>query len=292
VGVTVTDGSGAQAKTEFEFVVVYNPNGGFVVGGAWITSPTGAYVKNPTYVGKGYFAFVATYFGKSPVPLGVTSFQLRPSLFKPSVLDFKSTSYQWLVVSGAQAQYKGVGTINGSGSYGFLLVVNDGNAPGGDKKARFRIKIWDKSNGDALVYDNQPGADDDAVPTTVIDGGLIVVYDTGSTNKYTLDVSSSIEKVIDEDAATVIPTEYTLHNAYPNPFNPSTTIRFDLPEATKVRLAVYDMLGREVAVLADGERPAGQYSLRFDAGKLSSGTYIYRLQTGNYVQTRKMMLVK
>jgi hypothetical protein len=292
VGVTVTDACGAQAMTNFEFVVVYNPNGGFVVGGAWITSPAGAYVKNPTYVGKGYFAFVATYLGNSPVPQGITSFQLKPSLFKPSVLDFKSTSYEWLVVSGALAQYKGVGKINGSGSYGFFLAVTDGNVTGGDNKDRFRIKIWDKNNGDALVYDNQPGADEDTNPVTVTDGGLIVVYSTGGANKYMMDTAPSIEKVIDEEAETVIPTEYTLYNAYPNPFNPSTTIRFDLPEATKVRLAVYDMLGREVAVLADGERPAGQYSVRFDAGKLSSGTYIYRLQTGTYVQTRKLMLVK
>ncbi|MBF8295565.1 MAG: Bacterial surface protein [Bacteroidetes bacterium] len=97
-----------------------------------------------------------------------------------------------------------------------------------------------------------------------------------------------------------LPTEYALHNAYPNPFNPSATIRFDLPQAAKVRLAVYDMLGREVAVLADEERPAGQHSVRFDAGKLSSGMYIFRLQAGDastgsargFTQTKKLMLMK
>jgi hypothetical protein len=103
---------------------------------------------------------------------------------------------------------------------------------------------------------------------------------------------------MNEDLA--LPTEYALHNAYPNPFNPSTTIRFDLPQAAKVRLAVYDMLGREVAVLADEERPAGQHSMRFDAGKLSSGMYIFRLQAGDastgsarsFTQTKKLMLMK
>lgn len=90
----------------------------------------------------------------------------------------------------------------------------------------------------------------------------------------------------------VLPTAYALHNAYPNPFNPSTTIRFDLPQAAKVRLAVYDMLGREVALLADEERPAGQHSVRFDAGKLSSGMYIFRLQAGSFTQTKKLMLMK
>jgi len=89
-----------------------------------------------------------------------------------------------------------------------------------------------------------------------------------------------------------IPTEYGLSQNYPNPFNPSTTIGFDLPEAAKVRLAVYDMLGREVAVLADEERPAGQHSVRFDAGRLSSGMYIFRLQAGDFTQTKKLMLMK
>jgi hypothetical protein len=89
-----------------------------------------------------------------------------------------------------------------------------------------------------------------------------------------------------------IPDKFELSANYPNPFNPSTTIGFDLPEAAKVRLAVYDMLGREVALLADEERPAGQHSVRFDAGRLSSGMYIYRLQAGSFTQTKKLMLLK
>ena len=79
---------------------------------------------------------------------------------------------------------------------------------------------------------------------------------------------------------------------YPNPFNPETTIRYALPHAGNVRLAVYDLLGQEVAVLVDGSRPAGHYTVRFDGGDLPSGSYVYRLQVGEEVVARTMTLVK
>jgi len=83
-----------------------------------------------------------------------------------------------------------------------------------------------------------------------------------------------------------------LQGNYPEPFNPVTTIRYALPEAAHVRLEVFDLTGRRVALLADGERPAGQYAARFDASRLASGVYLYRLRAGATVQTRTMMLLK
>jgi hypothetical protein len=91
-------------------------------------------------------------------------------------LNFHSTAYEWLVVAGARAQYKGTGTINGAGNYGFLLTAIDGDMPGGGGGDKFRIKIWDKSRNDALVYDNQLNAPDDATPTTSLGGGSIVIH--------------------------------------------------------------------------------------------------------------------
>ncbi|WP_456424779.1 T9SS type A sorting domain-containing protein [Rhodocaloribacter sp.] len=79
---------------------------------------------------------------------------------------------------------------------------------------------------------------------------------------------------------------------YPEPFNPSTTISFALPEVAYVRLEVFDITGRRVAVLVDGERPAGQYAARFDASRLASGLYLYRLRAGGMVQSKTMMLLK
>ena len=84
-------------------------------------------------------------------------------------LDLKSTSYDWLVITGAKAQYKGTGTITGSGHYGFLLTAIDGTLD------KFRIKIWDKASGE-WIYDNQLGASVNANPSTVIQGGSIVIH--------------------------------------------------------------------------------------------------------------------
>jgi hypothetical protein len=92
------------------------------------------------------------------------------------------------------------------------------------------------------------------------------------------------------DAGT--PKQYALQTNYPNPFNPVTTILYSLPKESNVTLSVYDMLGKEVAALVNGKQAAGDYSVAFDASRLSSGVYMYRLQSGSFVQTKKMVLLK
>ena len=89
-----------------------------------------------------------------------------------------------------------------------------------------------------------------------------------------------------------IPTNFELQQNYPNPFNPSSNIRFGLPESGEVRLDVYNMLGQRVATLVNQKMQAGWHSVTFDASGLSSGTYIYRITSGDFVQTKKMMLIK
>jgi len=101
-----------------------------------------------------------------------------------------------------------------------------------------------------------------------------------------------IQKVSNEFASSV-PKELTLSQNYPNPFNPSSTIQFGLPEASSVRLEVFTLLGQKVNTLVAGDKmQAGFHSVQFDAGNLSSGIYIYRIQAGNFVQTKRMMLIK
>jgi hypothetical protein len=90
----------------------------------------------------------------------------------------------------------------------------------------------------------------------------------------------------------VVPTAFALEQNYPNPFNPSTTIEFALPKQAKVSLKVFNLLGQEVAILVNQTLGAGRYTSTFDAAKLASGTYIYRLTADNVVKTGKMMLVK
>jgi predicted GH43/DUF377 family glycosyl hydrolase len=88
------------------------------------------------------------------------------------------------------------------------------------------------------------------------------------------------------------PAEFLLHHNYPNPFNPTTTIKFELPKSSDVRLSVFDMLGREVSVLMNERRDVGVYDVKFDASGLSSGVYFYRLHAGDFVQIHKLLLVK
>jgi hypothetical protein len=89
-----------------------------------------------------------------------------------------------------------------------------------------------------------------------------------------------------------LPRQLVLHQNHPNPFNPSTTIKYELPNSSVVRLSVYDMLGREVTVLVNERKDAGVHEVTFDATGLSSGVYFCRLTAGSFVQTRKFLLIR
>jgi hypothetical protein len=88
------------------------------------------------------------------------------------------------------------------------------------------------------------------------------------------------------------PIIVTLFANYPNPFNPSTKIRFVIPKSSFVSLKVYNVLGKEAATLVNEERPAGSYEVEFDALSLPSGVYFYQLRAGNYIETKKMILLR
>ena len=164
------DDGGSDTEPALTYVVVYDPNGGFVTGGGWIASPPGALTGAPALSGKATFGFVSKYLKGASKPSGNTEFQ-----FHAAGLEFKSTVYDWLVISGARGQYKGTGTINGSGNYGFLLTAIDGQLNGGNGTDKFRIKIWDLATS-AVVYDNQMGALDDSPAATALSGGSIVIH--------------------------------------------------------------------------------------------------------------------
>ena len=148
------------------FVVFFDPAGGFVTGGGWIVAPAGSctglgtsYSCSPSLTGKANFGFVSKYKKGANVPEGNTEFQ-----FHAAGLNFKSTAYEWLVVAGSKAQFKGTGTINGGGNYTFQLFAND-NTPGSSDA--FRIKIWETATG-TMIFDNKSDQ--------AIGGGSIVVH--------------------------------------------------------------------------------------------------------------------
>jgi hypothetical protein len=174
VAATVSDACASSTVTRQ--VVVYDPSAGFVTGGGWITSPVGAYVAAPALTGRANFGFVSKYLKGATVPSGETEFQ-----FQAASLNFHSESYEWLVVAGARAQYKGTGSINGHSGFNFMLTAVDGALiAGGAGADRFRIRIWhaDASNNEVVDYDNQvdhsqEGGNNEG---TEIGGGSIVIH--------------------------------------------------------------------------------------------------------------------
>jgi hypothetical protein len=182
ITLTMKDPSGASGTSVFQYEVIYNPNGGFVTGGGWITSPAGAYVANPSLTGKAHFGFNSGYKPGRSVPSGDTEFQFEVANF-----DFKSTAYDWLTILNNKnmAQYQGNGTINGAGNYNFVLTSVDGDLSGGTDPDTFRIRIWDPNVNPSgmtsnYVYDNYVNAPPGSLyndPTgTPLGGGEIVIH--------------------------------------------------------------------------------------------------------------------
>jgi hypothetical protein len=284
-------GNGVECseQTSTLSVAVYDPSAGFVTGGGWINSPAGALVVDlansgitdpSTVVGKAHFAFVSRYQKGAKIPSGNTEFQ-----FHAGNLNFKSTVYEWLTVAGERAQYKGSGTINGSGDFGFILTAIDGDVLLVKKADRFRIKIWDKSlNTNNLVYDNQIGTGDDTELNeegTLLGGGSIVIHTPPaktSTSKKALELAEP---------------SLQLHQNFPNPFTFSTQVHFEVKENAMTILKVYNMLGQEVGTLFNGQAEVGKvYETSFKSGQLARGVYYYTLTNGTEKVTRRMVLDK
>ena len=153
---------------------------GKTIGGGWYYSAAGSYAPNATLTGRAYFSFVAKYEEGDSEPQGRTMFKFRNLLFR-------SNGYDSLDIDGDRASIQGVGSINGAGSYGFRITVIDGSSNGGDcdgdngadgavnPEDRIRVQIWNLATG-AFVYDTHMGDEDDAAPTTELDGGSVHVW--------------------------------------------------------------------------------------------------------------------
>jgi uncharacterized membrane protein len=293
---TVTDQNGAVGTATTPggpeaVLVVYDPSAGFVAGGGWIDSPAGAYPASPALAGKASFGFVSKY-ARGTTAGGETEFRLEVA-----DLDFYSTRYDWVAISGAKVQYRGSGTINGAGDYGFLLSAIDGQIRG-DGVDRFRIKITDKTTG-AVVYDNQMGAADTTSAATPLEGGTIEIQ-SNSGGKSATSVGAS-GPAGETNAA--LPIAFGLSQNVPNPFRGSTQLRFDLPVRSQVRLTIYDISGRETATLANGEFEAGRHQVMWSGVSRSgrgaqAGIYFIRMEarsvagSAGFSSLRKMILVR
>ena len=242
---------GGSASASYEYVVIYDPNGGFITGSGWFNSPAGAYRPQPSLEGRVNFGFVSKYKKGTTVPNGRTEF-----LYRMGNLSFNSTAYEWLVISGAKGQYKGSGTINGTGNYGFILTAIDG----GKRPDRLRMKIWNKANN-ALVYDNQFGAGDTADPTTVINGGSIMIKAPSKSGREGFDTA---------EAGAVLSSG---PSAYPNPFRDRVTVDLSGLKPGIVRLDLTDGQGHSVH-RQDVELKRNQSAVELELGDLKPGMYL------------------
>lgn len=165
-----TDVGGTGSVTDCHQIVLYDPSDGFVTGGGSIASPAGAYVPDPALEGRATFGFVSKYHKGASVPSGNSQF-----VFHAAGLNFHSTSYDWLVVPGANAQYKGTGAVSGlgaplDGTYKFMIWATDGALVGSGGDDAFRIKVWqeDALGAETVLYDNGAGS--------TLTGGSIIIH--------------------------------------------------------------------------------------------------------------------
>ena len=272
---------GDELSTAPAFLSVYDPEGGFVTGGGWINSPVGA-LNGSDVTGKANFGFVAKYKkGKNEVE-GNTEFQ-----FQAGNINFNSSAHTTgsLVISGAKATYKGIGTIAGlAGTYEFMVVATDGQVTGGGGNDKFRIKIW---NGGTVIYDNARGQLENAElgENTILGGGSIVIHEVKAVT-----TGPKNNKVVSEE---LVAEPLSRFDNYPNAFADRTTIRFSFDTEQRFELEVYDIKGALVKKVATGVAEAGQvYEYELDGRNLAEGVYFGRLATGAGVKTIKMLLKK
>lgn len=165
VTVRVTDDAGSTEKTATASIVVYDPEGGFVTGGGWMDSPAGALASAPASSGKVTFAFSVKYLKGRLEPQGNLEIQLP----EPG-MTLRATSFRWLVVSGSQAHFKGVGTVQKQPrTYGFMVTVVRAGTD------QLRICIWNQATG-VIVYDTHPGEQLDSQAGSSLRGGSITIH--------------------------------------------------------------------------------------------------------------------
>jgi hypothetical protein len=266
----ITDQTGvtSYANTQGDLeaiVVIYDPNGGFTYGGGWYDSQAGALVGNPSATGKVSYGFSMNYYKNATNPKGENQFE-----FKLGDFEYNALNFDYLVIQGAKAQFKGTGKITGGQSgIAFIMTVIDGDLDGtGIDKVR--MKIYNKNNG-KIIYDNQPGASDAANPVTGIGTNSNVVIQSLINNEPPKTIQTDVV------AETTPKTSLELA-AYPNPTSSNYTIQVNAGNTKdKILLQVFDVSGRIIETrnnvtagstftLGDKYRP-GSYFIRVMQGK-------------------------
>ncbi len=257
-------------------VVIYDPNGGNTYGGGWYPSPAGALVGNSSASGKASYGFAMNYFKNSTKPKGETQFE-----FKVGDFEFNALTFDYLVISNAMAQFKGTGKIiGGQSGIGFTMTVVDGllDGSGVDK---IRMKIYNKNNG-SIIYDNQPGTSDAALPTQAVGTNSVVVI--SGNNNSNITKSSTSQKAGIEATAPEVSNDLNII-AFPNPSTNNFSITVNGNSKEKFVMQVVDMHGRVIETRNVSANSIIQFGNRYN-----SGTYFVRILQGK--RHKELKLIK
>jgi hypothetical protein len=226
----------------------------------WFNSEAGSYLPDPTLLGPLSFNMNLHNIKHPNSAQGVVKIK-----FPAAKINLTGNEVECLIIDENNIIIRGEGKNTGKGRFGFLVKAVDAGSSGD----LIKITIWDKLDGDKVIYDN--------LSMNELGGGYITIIRS---------------QFVKENNELLSPDEFRLEQNYPNPFNPATTIRFSIPDQTFVTLKVYDIIGNEVATLVNESKTPGSYEINWKADQLPSGIYIYSIRAGNFVETRKMILLK
>jgi uncharacterized delta-60 repeat protein len=257
-------------------VVIYDPNGGHTYGGGYFNSPAGALKSNPSATGKASYGFAMNYFKNSTYPKGETQFE-----FKVGSFEFNALNFEYLAINNSTAQFKGTGKVSGGQSgVGFTMTVVDGELDGSSVD-KIRMKIYNKNNGQ-VIYDNQPGASDAALPTQAVGANSVIVIGGGAKS---LTVNSDLPIVrmdnnfMNEDLAV---------GAFPNPHQGTFSLRIQSPVSGKMTIEYFTMTGARI-YSNEQKVKAHEQVLVPNTGLKFSGTIFYKVSINGIIKTGKII---
>lgn len=277
MNVTDQNGITSYANTSNDLdaiVVIYDPNGGNTYGGGYFESPTGALRSNPSATGKASYGFAMNYFKNSTNPKGETQFE-----FKVGEFEFNALNFDYLVINNSMAQFKGTGKIiGGQSGIGFTMTVVDGELDGTGVD-KIRMKIYNKNNG-LVIYDNQPGESDAALPIQAIGANSTVVI---SGNKSNATQSIYTQKAEMETGIEKSPQNFDVA-AFPNPSTNNFTLNVKGNSTAKIIMQVVDMYGRVIETRNVSANSIVRFGDRYNAG-----TYFVRIIQGKVHKELKLV---
>jgi hypothetical protein len=282
---TLTDG-GFQKAGSFRFGLFNNPTPGSVK--VKIDTVAGVVIDSTRWTGSGVnesgYLIIPTSGTNAPEKWGATT----GTFGGITNGEWNNTGFGYMLSNAVQTPANAVGS---AGTYNFTISVAPSGT--GTQTISYKFAKTDKS------YTIQGTATDNHNPLPATGfNGIVFALDTGNTTTAlkleNVQVTMGKPLVIDgvNSDGSLLPIVYSLSQNYPNPFNPTTTINFSLPKGSKVTLNVYDILGRVVRTLINGEYPAGYHKVEFNGGSMASGVYFYRIEAGGYVNVKKLMLLK